>query len=115
LPREPLLPVGYGLPSVRFKYRLNAPSIRSVARAADAAQVNLGERPTALSQQCAVLYCWVLVECERVTLAALARCGDLDCDDPIFSATVFQNCSKSLTATAQKGSTLSESRAPELR
>jgi hypothetical protein len=40
---------------------------------------------------------------------------DVDCDISDFSCSVFQNCSKSLSATAKRGFTLSESRSPELR
>jgi hypothetical protein len=54
---------------------------------------------------------------EGITLPVFAALGDqdVDCGVSNFSCSVFQNCSKSLTATAKKGSTLSESRPPELR
>jgi hypothetical protein len=59
----------------------------------------------------------VLAEGDQVALPVFAARWDQDADCGVsnFSCSVFQNCSKSLTATAQKGSTLSESRSPELR
>jgi hypothetical protein len=59
----------------------------------------------------------MFAESEQVTLQTFAGRGEQNAHWVVsnFSCSVFQNCSKSLTATAKKGSTLSESRSPELR